>query len=53
MMLGQLNMHIQKNKYGPLPDTGYKKKKMKMIKDLNMRAKIIKQKKISISRNYN
>ena len=41
MVLGQLDIHMQKNKVGSLPHTIYKNNS-KWIKDLNMRPKTTK-----------
>ena len=43
MVLGQLDSLMQKNGVGPLPNTIYKKKKFKMINDLNVRTNTVKK----------
>lgn len=39
MVLGKLDTCLQKNEAGVLPDTNMQKKKVKWIKDLNIKAK--------------
>ena len=44
MVIGKLDIHMQKNQVGPLPNTIYKSYLKKRIQDLNLRSKTLRRK---------